>query len=49
MITIELTRFRVSDELADELLAARPGTARFFAAIAELVSAEEGTKVEVTD
>lgn len=98
MTTIELTRFRVSDELADELLAARPGMlqdfaadrvgflaaqlvslpggewldviewatpddfaasrakgpnlpgiARFFAAIAELVSAEEGTKVEVTD
>jgi hypothetical protein len=98
MTTIELTRFRVSDELADELLAARPGMlqdfaadrvgflaaqlvslpngewldvvewatpedfaasrakgpnlpgiARFVAAIAELVSAEEGTKVEVTD
>jgi hypothetical protein len=98
MTMIELTRFRVSEELADELLAARPGMlqdfaadrvgfggaqlvrlpggewldvvewatpedfaasrakganlpgiARFFAAIAELVSAEEGTRVEVTD
>jgi hypothetical protein len=98
MTTIELTRFRVSEELADELLAARtgmlrdfaadrvgflaaqlvrlpggewldvvewagpeafaasrakganlPGIARFFAAIAEVVSAEEGTKAEVTD